>query len=123
MATQRKTVNLVEKFALLQDRWSPRIVAQINDYHVKIAKVAGEFVWHSHPETDELFLVHKGELTIELRDGVVKLAPGELYVVPRGVEHKPVASDDCEIVMFEPVGTVNTGDVGGERTVDETPWV
>jgi mannose-6-phosphate isomerase-like protein (cupin superfamily) len=123
MSTQPKTVNLKEKFSLFQDRWSPRIVAQINDYQVKIAKVAGEFVWHSHPETDELFLVHKGELTIELRDGVVKLGPGELFVVPKGIEHRPVASTECEIVMFEPAGTLNTGDAGGERTVSETPRV
>ena len=123
MGSKVESVNLEDKFSRVTDQWSPRIVAQVNDYHVKIAKVQGEFVWHSHPETDELFLVHRGELTIELREGVVRLGAGELYVVPRGVEHRPVAEQECEIVMLEPVGTVNTGDAGGERTVGEVPWV
>lgn len=116
-------VNLQQKFSLFTDRWSPRIVARINDYHVKIAKVEGEFVWHSHPETDELFLVHHGTLIIKLRDRDITLGPGELYVVPKGVEHQPVAAGECEIVVFEPIGTVNTGDAGGDLTMTETPWL
>ncbi len=123
MSSLPPVANLDEKFSLVRDQWSPRIVAQVNDYHVKIAKVQGEFVWHSHPETDELFFVHRGRLTIELRDGSVTLGPGELFVAPRGVEHRPVAAGECEIVMFEPAGTRNTGDAGGEYTITETPWI
>ncbi|MCP5117401.1 MAG: cupin domain-containing protein [bacterium] len=118
-----KAVALAEKFAKFTEHWQPRIIAQVNDYHVKIVKVQGEFVWHSHPETDELFWVHKGSLTIELRDGVVRLGPGEMYVVPKGVEHRPVAEAECEVLMFEPAGTVNTGDAGGDRTHADPEWI
>jgi mannose-6-phosphate isomerase-like protein (cupin superfamily) len=90
--------------------WDPRIAATINDYHIKLAKISGEFVWHSHADTDEAFLVLKGEMRIELRDGSVDLHAGQLYVVPRGVEHKPTADSECHILLFEPAGTVNTGD-------------
>jgi len=103
-------VNLAAKLALFAERWSPKIVAQLNDYHLKLAKVQGEFVWHQHPDTDEVFLVLAGELRIELRDGEVALGPGELYVVPRGVEHRPCAAEECHILLIEPAGTVNTGD-------------
>lgn len=116
-------MNLAEKFAQFSEHWQPRIIAQVNNYHVKIAKVQGEFVWHSHPETDELFWVHKGSLTIELRDGTVQLGPGEMHVVPKGVEHKPVATQECEIVMFEPAGTLNTGNAGGDLTHSELDWI
>lgn len=115
-------VNLKDKFSKFSDPWSPKIVARVNEMHVKLVKVEGEFVWHSHPETDELFWVHSGELSIELRDGAVHLAPGELYVVPRGVEHRPVAAQPCEVVLLEPTGTANTGNAGGERTVDPK-WI
>jgi mannose-6-phosphate isomerase-like protein (cupin superfamily) len=116
-------VNLVDKFSLIHDQWDPKIIAQLNDYHLKIAKIQGEFIWHSHPETDEVFLVIKGDLTIKLRDGDVHLRAGELCVVPRGVEHKPAAKDECQILMVEPAGTLNTGDAGGDRTVEETDWI
>ena len=106
-------VNLAAKLALFAERWSPKIVAQLNDYHLKLAKVQGEFVWHQHPDTDEVFLVLAGELRIELRDGEVALGPGELYVVPRGVEHRPCAAEECHILLIEPAGTVNTGDAAG----------
>lgn len=112
-------VNLAEKFASLEGHWNPGIVASLNNYHVKIVKVLGEFTWHSHADTDELFLVLKGDLTIELRDQVLSLAPGDLYVVPRGVEHKPVADQECEILLIEPAGTVNTGNNPGVLTVDK----
>jgi mannose-6-phosphate isomerase-like protein (cupin superfamily) len=104
-------VDLAEAFTRFDDRWSPRIVAGVNDYDVKIAKVEGAFAWHAHPETDELFLVTRGELRLRLegRDDVV-LGPGQLYVVPRGQRHLPVADDETHIVMFEPRGTVNAGD-------------
>jgi mannose-6-phosphate isomerase-like protein (cupin superfamily) len=110
--------NLTAAFASFDEQWQPNRIARINDYEVKIAKVAGEFVWHTHDETDELFLVHAGRLTIQLRDRDVELGPGEIFVVPRGVEHCPKADEETHIVLFEPKGTVNTGDAGGDRTVD-----
>ena len=118
-----QAVNLKDKFARVHERWSPRNVARLNEYHVKVVKLHGEFVWHSHAETDELFLVHRGELVIRLRDGEVRLGPGELFVVPRGVEHCPVAGEECEVVLIEPAGTVNTGDAGGERTAPNDQWI
>jgi mannose-6-phosphate isomerase-like protein (cupin superfamily) len=108
-------VNLAEKLTTFAERWSPRIVAQLNDLHVKVAKIDGEFVWHNHPDTDELFLVVRGDLRIELPDRAIRLGPGELFVVPKGVEHRPVAIGECEIVLIEPAGTSNTG------TADENP--
>lgn len=122
-ANESVAVNLAEKFALIDEQWSPRVVAKLNDYAFKLAKLEGEFVWHSHPETDEAFLVVEGELRIELRDGVVTLGPGELYVVPRGVEHKPVAERECQVLLIEPATTVNTGDVGGDRTQPTDRWI
>jgi mannose-6-phosphate isomerase-like protein (cupin superfamily) len=116
-------VNLAEKFSLINKHWDPKIIAQLNDYHFKIAKIQGEFVWHSHPETDEVFLVVDGILTIQLRDGDLHLSPGELCVIPKGIEHKPAAEKECQILMVEPAGTLNTGDAGGERTIEETEWI
>jgi mannose-6-phosphate isomerase-like protein (cupin superfamily) len=116
-------INLKGKFGLFTEQWSPKIIAQMNDYHFKIAIILGEFVWHSHLETDETFIVIAGKMKIELRDGVVNLEAGEMYIVPKGVEHKPVAESECHILLIEPVGTVNTGDAGGERTVEETEWI
>ena len=116
-------VNLADKFSLIKEHWDPKIIAQLNDYHFKIAKIQGEFVWHSHPETDEVFLVVDGILTIQLRDGELHLAPGELCVIPKGVEHKSAAEKECLILMVEPTGTLNTGDAGGERTIEETEWI
>lgn len=116
-------VNLTEKFSLITEQWDPKIIAQLNDYQVKIAKIQGEFVWHSHPETDEVFLVVNGKLTIHLRDGDLHLEPGEMCVIPSGVEHKPAAEEECQILMVEPAGTQNTGDAGGERTVEDTAWI
>ena len=116
-------VNLTDKFSLITNQWDPKIIAQLNDYHLKIAKIQGEFVWHSHPETDEVFLVVDGSLTIHLRDGELHLDPGELCVIPKGVEHKPAAEHECQILMVEPAGTLNTGDAGGELTIDQTEWI
>lgn len=112
----KTVVNLARELAAFDERWAPRIVAQLNDYELKVVKLEGEFVWHAHAETDEAFLVLAGELTIELRDGEVHLRPGELHVVPRGVEHRPRAERECHVLLIEPAGTVNTGDAGGERT-------
>lgn len=117
------TINPKEKLGKFSEQWSPRIVAQLNDYHVKIAKIQGDFVWHSHPETDELFLVVDGEMCIDFRDGSLTLKEGEMCVVPRGVEHKPYAVEECSILLLEPAGTLNTGDAGGERTVDAPQWI
>jgi mannose-6-phosphate isomerase-like protein (cupin superfamily) len=111
-----RVVDLHERLSLFSEHWSPKIVARLNDYAVKVVKLKGEFVWHSHPETDELFLVVEGTLLIQLRDGDVTLGPGQLYVVPRGVEHRPVAEGDVSVVLVEPEGTLNTGDAGGPLT-------
>ncbi|MGW7485590.1 cupin domain-containing protein [Streptomyces sp. NPDC054786] len=109
-------VNLADKLSQFSDLWSQKKIADLNDYEVKLAKLHGEFVWHTHKDTDELFLVISGRLTIQLRDGEVVLGPGELYVVPRGVEHCPVAEEETAILLFEPAGTLNTGDAGGPRS-------
>lgn len=118
-----EAINLSEKLARFDDQWSPKIIAQMNDYHFKLAKIQGEFVWHSHPETDEVFIVIDGSMKIQLRDETVRLQAGEMYVVPRGVQHKPVARGECHVMLVEPVGTVNTGDAGGERTADNDAWI
>jgi mannose-6-phosphate isomerase-like protein (cupin superfamily) len=109
-------LNLSQLQAQIDEYWSPKIIAQMNDYHFKLAKVLGEFVWHSHSDTDEAFIVLDGTLTIEFRDGQVTLEKGEMYVVPRGIEHKPVAETECQILLIEPAGTVNTGSSGGKLT-------
>jgi mannose-6-phosphate isomerase-like protein (cupin superfamily) len=112
-------IDLAEKLARFDERWSPRIVAELNGQHVKLAKLEGSFVWHSHVDEDELFLVLQGKLTIELRDGRVELGAGQMVVVPRGVEHRPVAEGEVHVLLFEPAGTVNTGSVRNERTIDD----
>ena len=109
-------LSLDATFARIDDHWNPRIAAELNGQQVKVAKVLGEFVWHHHEHEDELFLVHRGRLRLELRDRVVELGPGELFVVPRGVEHRPVAEAEVELVMFEPATTLNTGNVRDART-------
>lgn len=109
-------INLDERFSLFTEQWSPKVVARLNDYEIKIVRIQGEFVWHTHDDTDELFLVLAGELTIQLRDREVVLGPGEMFVVPRGVEHCPVATDEVRAVLVEPTGVVNTGDAGGPLT-------
>jgi mannose-6-phosphate isomerase-like protein (cupin superfamily) len=109
-------VNLEEKVGLLDELWSPGIVGYLNDYKLIVVKVRGEFVWHKHDETDDFFLVLSGHLTIQLRDRDVELGPGELYVVPRGVEHCPKAEEETHVLVIEPRDTVNTGDAGGDMT-------
>ena len=110
-------VNLSEKFALFGDHWSPKIAGEVGDAYVKLVKLRGEFVWHKHDEEDEMFLVVKGEITIRLRDGDVRLGEGEFLIIPRGVEHKPVAQEEAHVLLFEPASTLNTGNVQNERTV------
>ena len=111
-----RPVDLAERLSRFTETWSPKVVARLNDYEVKVVRLRGEFVWHAHDDTDELFLVLDGTLTIQLRDGDVVLGPGQLYVVPRGVEHRPVATGQVQAVLIEPVGVVNTGDAGGDLT-------
>jgi len=111
-----RVVDLRDKLSLFSEHWSPKVVATMNDYEVKVVKVKGEFVWHSHADTDELFLVVDGTLTIQLPDGEVILGPGQLFVVPRGVEHCPVAAEEASILLIEPAGVVNTGEAGGDLT-------
>jgi mannose-6-phosphate isomerase-like protein (cupin superfamily) len=112
-------INLAEKLTRFDDRWNPRIIADLNDSHVKLVKVQGEFVWHQHAGEDELFLVLRGSLTIELRDGSVTLDPGEMVVIPKGVEHRPVAAEEVHLMLIEPKGTRHTGEVESELTVHE----
>ena len=109
-------VNLAEKLATFTDHWNPRIVGELNGQEVKLARLQGEFIWHSHEKEDELFLVIGGLLRMEFRDRHVEVGPGEFIIVPRGVEHRPVAEREAQILLFEPVGTVNTGDAGGPLT-------
>jgi mannose-6-phosphate isomerase-like protein (cupin superfamily) len=116
-------INLNDKLALFSAQWSPRIVAQMNDYHFKLVKIEGDFVWHSHSETDEAFIVLAGQMRIDFRDGAVELGPGEMFVVPRGVEHKPFATRECAVLLVEPAGTVNTGDAVGGPTAPSDHWV
>lgn len=114
-----KTVSLAEKFAAFSERWSPKVVGELNGQLVKLVKLQGEFVWHHHADEDELFLVHRGRLRIELRDRApLELGPGEFAIVPRGVEHRPVADEEVEVVLFEPASTLNTGNVRDARTVE-----
>jgi mannose-6-phosphate isomerase-like protein (cupin superfamily) len=118
-----QAINFQEKLAKFSEHWSPRIIARMNDYHFKIVKVQGEFLWHNHPETDEVFIVLEGRLEIQFRDGSVKLNEGEMFVVPKGVEHKPVAEKECHILLVEPAGTINTGDLVDERTAANDVWI
>jgi mannose-6-phosphate isomerase-like protein (cupin superfamily) len=111
-------VNLADKFNLIDEYWSPRIVGELNGQVVKLAKIRGQFVWHRHEDEDEFFLVHRGRLVLKLRERNVILERGEFFIVPRGVEHKPVAEEEAHIVIFEPEGTLNTGNVRDHRTVD-----
>ena len=116
-------VNLAQKFGLIKEHWSPKIAGQLNGQYVKLAKFKGEFVWHIHENEDELFLVTKGILTIQLRDADVTLGEGEFFIVPAGVEHRPVAQQEVQALMLEPISTLNTGNVTNERTLQELEWI
>ncbi|MGC8384396.1 cupin domain-containing protein [Pseudomonas aeruginosa] len=117
-----QAINFAAKLALFDDRWQPRVIAQMNDYQFKLVKIEGDFVWHSHADTDETFIVLAGRLRIDFRDGAVHLGPGEMYVVPRGVEHKPFAEGEVRMLLVEPCGVRNTGDQG-ERTAVNDLWI
>jgi mannose-6-phosphate isomerase-like protein (cupin superfamily) len=116
-------INLAEKLALFSSHWDPKIIAELNGQHVKLAKIQGEFVWHHHEHEDELFLVLRGSFDMHYRDRVVTLREGDMVVVPRGVEHRPVAEHECSILLFEPASTVNTGNAGGDLTRDKLGWI
>ena len=118
-----EVINLANKLEKCSDHWSPRVVAEMNDYQFKVAKFEGQFVWHDHKNTDEVFLVVSGSMGIELRDRVVHLLEGEMYVVPKGTEHRPFAETECHVLLIEPRGVFNTGDVGGELKAENDIWV
>lgn len=116
-------INFKQKFSLFDDQWAPRVVAEMNDYQFKIVKLKGDFIWHNHVDTDEAFLVIDGDLRIDFRDGAVHLAPGEMFVVPKGIEHKPYAESEVKLMLIEPRGVLNTGQAGGERTAQNDVWI
>ena len=116
-------INFAEKFSLFNETWTPKLVGELNGQHVKLAKIKGEFVWHTHDNADEMFLVIKGCITIEMRDQQIDINEGEFFIVPRGVEHRPTAVDEAHIMLFEPAGTVNTGAVEHEHTVRDPEWI
>jgi mannose-6-phosphate isomerase-like protein (cupin superfamily) len=116
-------INLNQKFGLFSEQWAPKVIAAMNDYQFKIVKVQGDFIWHDHPDTDEAFLVIEGELRIDFRDGAVTLGPSELYVVPKGVEHKPFAEREVKLMLIEPCGVENTGAETSERTAPNDIWI
>lgn len=116
-------VNLNQKFGLINEQWTPKVIAEMNDYQFKIVKLQGDFVWHDHQDTDEAFLVLEGTLRIDLRDRQVNIGPGELFVVPKGAEHKPFAEEEVKVMLIEPRGVVNTGQVGGGRTAVNDVWI
>jgi mannose-6-phosphate isomerase-like protein (cupin superfamily) len=116
-------INFDKKFKLFSEHFSPKIIAQMNDSHFKLVKFQGDFVWHSHEETDEVFIILEGQMRIDFRDGHVELKSGEMFVVPKGVEHKPIAVSECKIMLVEPAGTVNTGDADGPLTADNDVWI
>jgi len=119
-----KAINLEEKFGLFAEQWQPKVIAEMNDYQFKIVRLEGEFVWHDHKHTDETFIVMDGTLRIDFRDGAVEIGPGELFVVPKGVEHKPYAEREVKLMLIEPRGVKNTGDSEtGERTAPNDVWV
>jgi mannose-6-phosphate isomerase-like protein (cupin superfamily) len=120
---RRTPINLAEKFAKFSEHWSPKIVARMNDYEFKLVKLQGEFVWHSHADTDEVFVVVDGEMTLHFRDGDVPLRRGEMFVVPKGVEHKPSAATECRVMLVETAGTVNTGAVVSDKTAPGDAWI
>jgi mannose-6-phosphate isomerase-like protein (cupin superfamily) len=120
---ENRVINFKEKFSKFSDYWSPRVIAEMNNYQFKLVKFEGEFVWHAHDDTDEVFIVIEGPLCIEFRDGTVSVESGEMFVVPKGVEHKPFAEKECKVMLIEPKGVVNTGDTSGALTAQNDVWV
>jgi mannose-6-phosphate isomerase-like protein (cupin superfamily) len=118
-----RAINFNEKFGRFSEYYSPRVVAEMNDYQFKVVKLKGDFIWHDHKDTDETFLVIEGNLRIDFRDGAVHIGAGEMFVVPKGVEHKPYAEEEVKLLLIEPRGLVNTGDAGGELTAPNDVWI
>ena len=118
-----KKINLEDKLSKFSEHWSPKVIAEMNDYQFKLVKIEGEFVWHEHPDTDEVFIVIEGTMQIEFEDRTIELNEGEMLVVPKGVRHKPFANEECQVMLVEPRGVVNTGDTGDELTADNDVWV
>jgi|TARA_B110000263_G_scaffold248012_1_gene262035 mannose-6-phosphate isomerase-like protein (cupin superfamily) len=118
-----KKINLKDKLSKFSDHWSPKVIAEMNDYQFKLVKIKGDFVWHNHEDTDEVFIVIEGSMKIEFEGRVVELDEGEMYVVPKGVEHKPFAENECKVLLVEPRGVVNTGNTEGELTASNDVWI
>ena len=118
-----EAINFGEKLDLFEEHWAPKVIAEMNDYQFKVVKLQGDFIWHDHQDTDETFIVLEGELRIDFRDGHVQLAAGEMFVVPKGLEHKPYANNEVKVLLIEPRGVLNTGHQGGERTADNDVWI
>lgn len=118
-----RAINFAEKLGQIHEQWQPRVLAELNDYQIKIVRIEGDFIWHDHPETDEAFIVIEGSLRIDFRDGSVTVGPGEMFVVPKGKEHKPFAEKEVRMLLIEPRGTLNTGHEGGERTAQNDRWI
>lgn len=116
-------INFKEKFGKFSEHWSPKVIAEMNDYQFKLAKIKDEFVWHSHDDTDEVFVIMKGSMVMRLRDGDIELNEGEMFVVPKGVEHQPFAEEECHIMIIEPRGVVNTGDSDSDLTAQNDVWI
>ncbi len=116
-------INFKEKLTKFSEHWAPKVIAKMNDYQFKVVKIQGEFVWHSHADTDEVFIVLAGEMSILFREQCVNLSEGEMFVVPKGAEHKPIAEKECHVLLIEPHGVVNTGDVAGDLTADNDVWI
>ena len=123
MTMKYEALSIAGKFAKFSEVFQPKVIARMNDYEIKLARAKGDFVWHSHADTDEVFMVVEGQLRIDFRDGSVNLGPGEMFVIPRGKEHKPFAAEECKIILIEPAGTVNTGEAGGKLTAPNDAWI
>ncbi|HKV44725.1 MAG TPA: cupin domain-containing protein [bacterium] len=116
-------INLRQKFGLFDDHWQPKVIAEMNDYQFKVVKLVGDFIWHDHGDTDETFIVIDGDLRIDFRDGAVQISAGEMFVVPKGVQHKPYAEREVKLLLIEPRGVLNTGHAGGDRTAAHDAWI
>jgi mannose-6-phosphate isomerase-like protein (cupin superfamily) len=118
-----RAINFRQKFGLFTEQWQPKVIAEMNNYQLKIVRLQGDFIWHDHKDTDETFIVIEGKMRIDFRDGAVELSAGEMFVVPKGMEHKPFAEQEVKLLLVEPRGVVNTGDEGGERTAVNDAWI
>ena len=120
---QYRAINFAQKLGLFSEQWKPKVIAEMNDYQFKIVKLKGDFIWHDHQDTDETFIVLDGTLRIDFRDGHVHVGPGEMYVVHKGIQHKPYAENEVKLLLIEPRGVLNTGSEGGERTAENDVWI